>query len=279
MTERQAFTRAFENLLCHAPRTPSMYTCGDISLATSPTSRLPYDLNIMPGIQGGQVLIASFSDWHQSVHILLPGVAEACARAMGCHKSQLMFLVTFGRSISISTSLYAVRCDDMININFLYTLTSISDRCNADQGTATQPAQHGHEASPVHVCEGPGSLLASLANVQPYPGIGQQHGLKIADVTYMPWPIDNKQATALMKHRQGGLTVLAARDRSTKDCQMPIVAAKACFKCSTDKPQLSHVCARCNHARYCNKACQAADWGLHKAYCRSYKAMYSNAGS
>ena len=279
MTEMQAFSKAFANLADRLPRMPSLYTHGTASCMDLVTG-WPFDLNVLDGMLGSRVLIASFNDTrHQSVRVLLPGVAEACARAMNCQLLELVFLASFQRSISISTPLYAAKRDDFYGVLSMWELAGCPDfnLRNAGEESTHGVVMHERMYAPLVVNAGPGSLLSSLANVQPYPGLAQQVGLKSADVVYMPCPINNKQYQALSKLTKP--VVLATRKGRNSGSQLPMMPGKGCFNCGAESGQhsLRHVCARCKHARYCGKTCQAANWSLHKIFCHDYKAMYGAA--
>lgn len=47
--------------------------------------------------------------------------------------------------------------------------------------------------------------------------------------------------------------------------QSSFAAPLLCHNCGASTPPKS--CSRCKHARYCNEACQRADWGYHRMYC------------
>jgi Flp pilus assembly protein TadD len=52
-----------------------------------------------------------------------------------------------------------------------------------------------------------------------------------------------------------------------------IFAVIACAHCSTRRDRTAlKTCARCGIARYCDRACQQADWQSHKASCKAGKA-------
>ncbi|KAI2629851.1 hypothetical protein GGR54DRAFT_282011 [Hypoxylon sp. NC1633] len=50
------------------------------------------------------------------------------------------------------------------------------------------------------------------------------------------------------------------------------MSSKVCLEC-WKKPATLRRCTRCKMARYCNTACQRADWGLHKKVCERRKSV------
>ncbi|KAF8874321.1 hypothetical protein CPB84DRAFT_1966999 [Gymnopilus junonius] len=55
-------------------------------------------------------------------------------------------------------------------------------------------------------------------------------------------------------------------------------ACHYCFKHYSAANPLSR-CANCMHVVYCGKACQIADWPVHKEFCRAYRAVERSCGA
>ena len=270
MTEQHAFSRAAENLRARSAEKLRVGTFGP-----SPSDMLSIDLNIMEG-RYGRILLGLFRDpqaQHQSVRIFLPGMAGTVAKALGIPQSQLVAVVTFARGINVTTPLYAADCTDLASMLEMFEFVHYEGYAPGVKKTALNTL----ECSPLLITRVPAPFSPHFVKAQPYPGLAQQVALRIGEAVYMPWPVDRHQCRALRKH--GKLVMLQSLESGALGSCLPIMTVKACFGCGTGAqagaPEIKSVCARCQHARYCSRACQEKDWQLHKHFCKCYKEMYS----
>ena len=270
MSEQQAFERAAANLKSRSAQKLSTGTLA--KQRPGRLSTLPKDLNLLKCKSGGRVLIGSFHDpdsQHQSVRILLPGMAETVAKALDVPLSQLMVVVTFAQGINVSTPLYAASCTDLAAMLEIFDLVHSVTPAQKLQ----QTAMNSLVCSPVLVSRAPAISSPHFVKVQPYPGLGQQVALRIGKDVYMPWPVNKPQHQALKNH--GARVTLQTKESGVLGSQLPIMTS-GCFCCgAVAAAKLKFVCARCKHARYCNSTCQGENWPLHKHFCSQYKEMGS----
>ena len=225
---------------------------------------------------------------YNSVRMLLPDVVEAMATALAVPASQMLIVCTWERQADAPAPMFAVPCHDQQAILELYNIIQniptsrlrVSGRLGMSKTSCT-----------------PFILAESSKALSVYPGWAQQHALKLNSTVFQPWPASKAQRTALEEHSvkmrqakhssKSPVSGKHAQDVSiliNVPSQHLILADKACFTCGLMAKSAAEVadllpanckllCAACKHARFCSKACQAANWGLHKSFCQSYKDM------
>lgn len=283
MTWQEALDVAWDNL---KRRTGAKLSVGRVP-SYHPTD-MPYDLNItQPSDCSSKIVIATFGacskkavkrdggslDAYASTRILLEGVPEQVAAALGSPMTQVLFVVSHSHMLSACMPLFATRCDNMQTIVAIQGIVEMQSKASQKLSAIRATSQRC-----VLSCT---PLLVSLSpegevQLRPYPALACQHAVKMGEVTYMPWPANFAQCEALLEH--GSPIVLQASAAEGGAVGLPLVAVeKACYHCGSrggDDGKLAR-CSKCKHALFCGKECLIKGWPLHKPFCRRYKALYA----
>ncbi|CAD0107439.1 unnamed protein product [Aureobasidium uvarum] len=78
-----------------------------------------------------------------------------------------------------------------------------------------------------------------------------------------------QQVKLSQKHGTVSSTMAAVMKALDLDQEPETAGGTDCDHCGSDKPGLK-VCARCEKAKYCNRACQEAAWKTHKKVCKRW---------
>ena len=215
LTPEAAMQRAVRNL---ERRTPKNLLVGQLS-RYSPSEvwrQMPYHLNIL---QSARVLIASFDDSMHSVRILVPRVVDAMADALNIPRRPMVIIATYECQSDTFAPMLAAPCH---NMHALLTAFDIvwrarlfrTDRGCQQEGMVSCAPFIMHDALP-----GTGGQILA-----PYPGLAEQHALRMGGVTYMPWPVSDAQRQDLQNTR------LITQDLNQAAQQYPTLACTACLR-------------------------------------------------
>ena len=237
LTQEEAMQQAIVNLERHTPR---HITAGLLQHFTVPSHRMRmtmhYHLNLLPD---ARVLVAGFEDNRNSIRMLLPRVVEAMATALKTPVDQLLIIATYERQADPMAPMLAVPCHDLqaivVAFDIAHRVTRFAPSQQQDGMVSIAPfIMHNAPAGdPSHAAPAMNKHLGqSLGGrvLAPYPGMAEQHALRMGGTTFMPWPMSLPQWSAL--HQPP-----AVQDLSQSPSKYPTLPCKTCFRC--DAPLLS----------------------------------------